>query len=98
MCFPGGLLSLAGCCEKFLAVGKTVGFEEKAEQHRAIRRYGLVLITGGAPDELARSAFALVILKRSFDHVGLFECGVFVQRDHGTGFENKAVVMPLSSV
>jgi hypothetical protein len=33
------------------------------------------------------TALALVILERAFDHIGLFECRVLVQRHDGAGFE-----------
>src|ERR1700730_11142414 len=86
---PSSALLLPWRCEKFFTVGETIGLEEEAEQHRAVGRDCLMLITGGAPDELARPAFALVILKRALDHVSLFECSVLVQRYDGTRFELK---------
>src|SRR5262245_41479033 len=50
---PGGLRPLPGFGEEFFAVGKAVGLEEEAEDERAVGRYRLVLVAGGAPDELA---------------------------------------------
>ena len=44
--YEQAVLSLPWRSEKFLAVGETVGLEEEAKQHRAIRRDRLVLIAG----------------------------------------------------
>ena len=77
------LSALSRLREKSLAVGETIGLEKEAEQHGAIRRDRLMLIAGGAPDELAWPAFALVVLERALDHVGLFQRGVLVQRHDG---------------
>src|SRR5579859_7238834 len=80
-------LSLARLGEEFFAIGEAVRLEEEAEQNCAVRRHRLVPIAGRPPDELARSAFAFVILERAFDHVGLLQCGVLVQRHDGAGRE-----------
>ena len=73
--------------EESFAVGETVWLEKKAEQQSAVRRDCFVLIAGGPPDELARTAFALVVLKRALDHIGLFQRGVLMQRHDGAGIE-----------
>src|ERR1700728_3096885 len=66
--------------EEFLAVGKAVRLEEEAEQDGAVRSDSLMLIAGRPPDELARPAFAFVILERTFDHISLLKRGMLVQR------------------
>src|SRR5690242_6378888 len=71
--------------EELLPVGKSVGLEEEAEQHGAVRRDGFVLVAGWPPDDLARSGDALVVLERAFEHVGLLERGMLVQRHDRTG-------------
>ena len=68
-------------------VCETVGLEEEAEQHRAVRRDRFVPIASWAPNELAGPAFALMILKRALDHVSLFEGGMLVQGHDSTWFE-----------
>jgi hypothetical protein len=46
-----------------------------------------MLIAGRPPDELARAAYALVILDRAFEHIGLLQRGVLVQRHDRSGRE-----------
>ena len=81
--------SLSWRREKFFTVGEPIRLEEEAEQHRPVGSDCLMLVTGGAPDELARSTFALVILKRALDHVSLFECSMLVQRHDSAWFKLK---------
>src|SRR5438105_3705138 len=81
------LLPLAGLREELVAIGKAIGLEEEAEQDSAVRRHGFVLIAGRPPDELTRSTLSLVIFERTFDHISLLECGVFVQRHNSAGIE-----------
>ena len=75
------------CGEELFAVGEAVGLQEEAEDDRAVRRHRLVLVAGRPPDELAGAAFALVVLERALDDIGLFERGVLVQRHDGAGRE-----------
>src|SRR5262249_28680299 len=79
------MLPLAWLGEELLAVGKTVGLEEEAQDQSAVGGHGLVLVARRAPAELTWPAHALVILQRAFEHVSLLERGVFVQRHHGPG-------------
>src|SRR4029077_16982366 len=81
------LSALARRGEEFFAVSETVGLEKEAEQHGAVGRNRFMLIAGWAPDELTRPAFALVILERALDHIGLFQRGVLVQRHDGARLE-----------
>src|SRR5262245_57120047 len=71
--------------EELLAIGKAVRLEEEPKDHRAVRRYRLVLISARPPAELAGPAHALVVLKRALEHVGLLQRGVLVQRNDGAG-------------
>jgi hypothetical protein len=68
-------------------VGKPIGLQKETEQHRPVRCDRLVLIARWPPNELTRSAHPLVILKRTFNYVRLFQCRVFVQWHHGTRIE-----------
>jgi hypothetical protein len=94
------LLSLALFSEEPLAVGKPVGLEKETEQHRPVRCDRLVLIAGWPPNELTRPAYPLVILKRTFNDIRLFQCSVLVQRHHSTRieFEQGRGDTPVSSV
>src|SRR6516164_9697714 len=80
-------LPLPRLSEKLFAIGKAIGLEKEAEQHRAVGRNRLVLIAGRAPHELTGPAFAFMVLQRSFDHIGLFECGVLMEWHDGARFE-----------
>src|SRR5262245_30565753 len=71
--------------EEPLAAGKAVWLEEEAEDDGAVGRHRLVPVAGGPPDELTRSAHALVILERALEHERLLERGVLVQRHDGAG-------------
>src|SRR5580693_5607559 len=73
-------LSLAMLRKEFFTIGEPVRLQKEAEKNGAVRRHRLVLIASRPPDELARSALAFMILKRSFDHVSLLERSMFVQR------------------
>src|SRR6516165_3212015 len=80
-------LPLPRLSEELFAIGKAIGLEKEAEQHRAVGRNRLVLIAGRAPHELTGPAFAFMVLSRSFDHIALFQWGVLVQRHDGARLE-----------
>src|SRR5262249_57976006 len=73
--------------EEFLAAGEAVGLEEEAEDDGAIGRHRLVLVAGWPPDELTRSAHALVVLERALEHERLLQRRVLVQRHHRARIE-----------
>jgi hypothetical protein len=43
-------------------------------------------VAARAPDETAGVTLPLVVLQASFKHVSLFDCRVFMERDHRAGF------------
>ena len=69
--------------EELLAVRKPVRLEEEAEDQRTLGGHGLVLVAGWAPAELAGAAHTLVVLERAFQHIGLLQRGVLVERHDG---------------
>src|SRR5262249_24545176 len=82
-----GQLPFARLGEELRAVGKAVGLEEEAENDGTVGRHRLVLVARWPPDELARSADALVVFERALEHECLLERGVLVQRHDGAGIE-----------
>src|SRR5262249_52313531 len=62
------------------AGGKAIRLEEEAEDDGAVGRHRLVPVAGRPPDELTRSARALVILEGALEHERLLQRCVLVQR------------------
>src|SRR5215471_9879694 len=69
--------------EKLLAVGKAVRLEEEAENDGPVGRHRFVLVAGWTPNKLTRSAYPFVILKGAFEHEGLLQRGVLMERYDG---------------
>src|SRR6266849_7957116 len=68
-----------GGCEKFGSVEKAVRTVEYGDERRSIGSMRDMDVAARSPHEVTRSTAAFRVFQRSFEHEGLFECGVLVQ-------------------
>ena len=57
---------------------EAVWFQEDAKQQGTLWGMGRVPTPGGAPDEISRSYFAIVLHQSSLEYVGLFDFDMLV--------------------
>src|SRR6478736_1760423 len=71
--------------KKLRPVEKPVRTHEHGQKRRAARRMRDVDVAARPPHEIARAAAPLGVFQKTFEHKGLFERGVLVQRHDGAG-------------
>jgi len=76
-------------------VDEQVGFEKEAEHQRTMWRARHVLVAARTPHVVAGAHFAFGIDDGAFQHVGLFDLDMLMQRQFGAGLQrNRAVNKP----